>query len=132
LCQRRSFKKELNPGFWESFFGGHLGPGESYIDGAQRELHEETGITLPTSAFTLWQVYMFHHATGYNNEFQAIFIVDWSGDAADIDFDTQEVERVAWKEPAEIIQALQNHESTGWTFCGYELALLGELIHKDA
>lgn len=33
LCQQRSLSKDLNPGKWESFFGGHLTPGDSYRDG---------------------------------------------------------------------------------------------------
>lgn len=31
LCQQRSLMKELNPGTWEPFFGGHLRPGEDYL-----------------------------------------------------------------------------------------------------
>ena len=38
LCQQRAFNKELNPGFWEPFFGGHLKPTETYEAAAVREL----------------------------------------------------------------------------------------------
>jgi len=46
LCQKRSFKKDIKPGFWEAFFGGHLAPGEDYLHNAVQESSEELGITI--------------------------------------------------------------------------------------
>jgi isopentenyl-diphosphate delta-isomerase type 1 len=45
LLSKRSMKKDTNPGKWE-ILGGHNQPGESYIDAAKRELHEELGLKL--------------------------------------------------------------------------------------
>lgn len=44
LLQKRSGSKDIQPGKWDTAVGGHLAPGESYLDGALRELHEELGI----------------------------------------------------------------------------------------
>jgi len=44
LLQRRSMKKDIQPGKWDTSVGGHLDPGESYLDAAYREMHEELGI----------------------------------------------------------------------------------------
>ncbi|HXS15141.1 MAG TPA: NUDIX domain-containing protein, partial [Candidatus Saccharimonadales bacterium] len=38
LCQKRSLLKDMNPGKWEPFFGGHMAPQEEYIDNALLEL----------------------------------------------------------------------------------------------
>lgn len=45
LLMQRDFNKPNNPGFWESSAGGSILKGECMIDGARRELAEETGIT---------------------------------------------------------------------------------------
>ena len=45
LLQKRSAAKDIQPGKWDTAVGGHLAPGESYMDGARRELAEELGVT---------------------------------------------------------------------------------------
>lgn len=45
LLQKRSKDKLIQPGKWDTAVGGHLEPGESYEDGALRELREELGVT---------------------------------------------------------------------------------------
>lgn len=42
--QKRSLKKDKNPGVWDSSVSGHLDSGEDYLKAAIRELHEEIGI----------------------------------------------------------------------------------------
>lgn len=44
LLMRRDLNKTHYPGFWESGAGGAILKGESFINGAKRELLEETGI----------------------------------------------------------------------------------------
>ena len=44
--QKRSRAKRIQPGKWDTSVGGHLDAGESYEDGAERELLEELGIGL--------------------------------------------------------------------------------------
>jgi isopentenyldiphosphate isomerase len=47
--QKRSSRKRIQPGKWDSSVGGHVDPGESYEQAAERELAEELGVQLATS-----------------------------------------------------------------------------------
>jgi isopentenyl-diphosphate delta-isomerase type 1 len=42
--QKRALTKDIQPGKWDTSVGGHLFPGESYLEAAYRELQEELGI----------------------------------------------------------------------------------------
>lgn len=44
LLMQRDFSKPNYPGYWESGAGGSVLKGESFEEGARRELREETGI----------------------------------------------------------------------------------------
>lgn len=44
LLQKRSKDKDIQPGRWDTAVGGHLDPGEDFMDAAKRETHEELGI----------------------------------------------------------------------------------------
>jgi isopentenyl-diphosphate delta-isomerase len=51
FLQKRSMKKDLSPGLWDSSCSGHLDAGEDYDAAAVRELREEIGVavSLPAS-----------------------------------------------------------------------------------
>lgn len=49
FLQKRSLRKKVQPGRWDSSAGGHLLPGESYEEAARRELEEELGVVPPAS-----------------------------------------------------------------------------------
>jgi isopentenyl-diphosphate delta-isomerase type 1 len=44
LLQRRSLKKDTQPGVWDTSVGGHLQPGEDPLAAARREMREELGV----------------------------------------------------------------------------------------
>lgn len=46
MVQLRSHLKDTNPGLWDASAAGHVDSGESYLQCAARELHEELGIKL--------------------------------------------------------------------------------------
>jgi len=50
LLQKRSQKKDLNKGLWDSSAAGHVDQGENYTDCAPRELQEELGISAALTA----------------------------------------------------------------------------------
>jgi isopentenyldiphosphate isomerase len=45
FLQKRSVKKQVQPGKWDSAIGGHISSGESVESGIKREAAEELGIT---------------------------------------------------------------------------------------
>lgn len=74
FLQKRSARKDINPGLWDTSAAGHVDLGESYDEAAQRELNEELGVDdapplqpifkLPSSPETGWefiQVYTVKH-----------------------------------------------------------------------
>ena len=48
LLMQRDFRKPIHPGTWEASAGGSVLKGEDFLDGAKRELLEETGIACDT------------------------------------------------------------------------------------
>ena len=44
LLQKRSLRKDIQPGRWDTAVGGHLLPGEGYEAAARREMAEELGL----------------------------------------------------------------------------------------
>lgn len=133
LCQKRSLKKDTNPGKWEACFGGHLSPDDSYLSAAQRELKEEAGISLPDSSFNQVMIYKYEAADRsmgtIDREFLGIFVVNWSGNIAQIIIEEDEVEEIAWwpmEELKEIIGV-----DTNWVAHGYESELLNKLSSKE-
>jgi isopentenyldiphosphate isomerase len=44
FLQKRSLKKDLNKGLWDTSAAGHVDHGEEYADSAPRELQEELGV----------------------------------------------------------------------------------------
>jgi len=49
LLQKRSMKKDLNKGLWDTSAAGHVDAGEIYSDCAPRELQEELGVSADLS-----------------------------------------------------------------------------------
>ncbi len=127
LCQQRALNKELAPGRWEPFFGGHLDPNESYEHAAKREVKEELGIEL--TELRQIKINKFTHPAGYNNEFQAVFLARWQGDPATLQFQKSEVEQIAWRPQQQVTTAMQT-DDPNWAHSRYELGVLAEIAKK--
>lgn len=56
FLQKRSPKKDLNPGLWDSSAAGHVDAGEAYKDCIIREVHEELGVKLNTAPEFLFKL----------------------------------------------------------------------------
>lgn len=92
LCQKRSLKKDANPGMWQSFFGGHVKAGESYEQAAMSELKDEIGISISASA--LKSIYIEKYEP--EKHFSWISVLKWNGNAQDLKFNDGEVSEVKW------------------------------------
>ena len=94
LCQKRSLKKDLKPGMWEAFFGGHLHPNETYNNNALNELTEELGITAQKENLVPYKI--FKNDEPNHKEFQHSFIYKLDKDDTDFDFEKEEVDEIKW------------------------------------
>jgi len=132
LCEKRSFKKDTSPGKWQICFGGHLNPGEEYLETASRELQEEAGISLPPEDFKLRMVYKYSKVdklTGAkDNEFLGVFTVNWDGGISELKLEADEVEKAQWFSLDELKDAIANTDN--WVDHGYEAQLIEELINE--
>src|SRR5215475_14454512 len=52
FLQKRSMKKDRQPGVWDSSSSGHVDSGEAYDETAARELREEIGLDLEQKNLT--------------------------------------------------------------------------------
>ena len=57
LLQKRSLRKDIQPGKWDTAVGGHVDYGESIDEALRREVREELGVTDFTPQ--LWRTYLF-------------------------------------------------------------------------
>ena len=100
LLQRRSMRKENNPGLWDVSAAGHLSAGESAVDAAVRETFEELGLRIAAEDLqpvaTLRESSVLNNNTYYDNEFHEIFVVRRDLDLESLDLDPAEVAEVKW------------------------------------
>ena len=100
LLQRRSFRKENNPGLWDVSAAGHLSAGESASEAAVRETFEEIGLQLSPDDLrhiaTLRQISILNNNTYFDHEFHEVFIVQRDVDVPSLELDPEEVAEVKW------------------------------------
>ncbi|MEH6388236.1 MAG: NUDIX domain-containing protein [Pseudomonas profundi] len=102
LCMhRRTLHKRLYPGYWDVAAGGVVGAGESYRDGAVRELEEELGV----SGIPLREHFRFHYNARESRLWGGVFSCVWDGP---VHMQPEEVmafrwvdPRTPWRQPAE-------------------------------
>ncbi|MDE2025956.1 MAG: NUDIX domain-containing protein [Patescibacteria group bacterium] len=120
LCQRRSLSKDNNPGKWETFFGGHVAPGESYEEGAVKEVREDLGLSL-----TLLDLHFFTKVKSeVSKHMQSGFYIIWNGAIADLQIEKEEIEEVVWKDFLEVEKILLMQKSPEWVHVKYEKEMI--------
>ncbi len=120
LCQKRSMRKDTNPGKWEAHFGGHLAPGEDYLINAIKETNEELGLEVSASELKLFKVYKSED----DKEFQAVYYLEWNGDANSLTLEKEEVDEVKWFNVSDLEKLFVQKRYPEWVTHGYEDEML--------
>lgn len=96
FLQKRSRTKDEFPGLWDSSAAGHVDPGETYAECAQRELLEELGID---AGDTLEQLFRLQACPDTGNEHCCVFTCRHEGPMV---LQPGEVDEGRWVTPAEM------------------------------
>ena len=98
LLQKRSLAKRIQPGKWDTSVGGHVPQGESYEQGAFREMTEELGIVLEgASHLALSHAYIWRSAV--ETEHVQTYVLRHEGPFA---FNKEEIDEVRFWSGAEL------------------------------
>lgn len=100
LLQERDEHPAIDPEKW-GFVGGHLDPGEGYLEGAYRELAEETGIRLDHGLELFGQFTVHHEHTDSDDELQ-LFVM--RTDLSDDDIECHEGRQIVFVEPSRVAE----------------------------
>jgi isopentenyldiphosphate isomerase len=96
LLQKRSMRKENNPGLWDVSAAGHVSAGEDLLECAIREVREELGLSLQRSDFrhvaTIPASCVLNDGTYFDNEFHEVFLVTCDVDRARLVLQPEEVD----------------------------------------
>ncbi len=133
LCQKRSMKKDVKPGKWESFFGGHLLAGEEYLDSAVKETTEELGIAVDPKELEFFKVYKSDEPTWRgqaHRQFKYIFRLKKERDAGDFPYEKDEIDDLRWVFIAEIRKIIVDEKNTDWSLPGYAEEVLDWLQNE--
>ncbi len=107
ILQKRSAKKDMEPGKWSGSVAGHLSPGESYESAAKREAKEELGIDIQPK-----QLYKLICANGKETEMFVAFAAKPDGPFRP---DPEEIEDIK-AFPLEKIKRMMEADTDKFTF----------------
>ncbi|MBI5766778.1 MAG: NUDIX domain-containing protein [Verrucomicrobia bacterium] len=96
FLQKRSMKKDMSPGLWDSSCSGHLDAGEDYDAAAVRELQEEIGIAVAQPPTRWWRIEACEETA---QEFCWVYRLGCDGPLV---LDADEIERGEWVAPADV------------------------------
>lgn len=104
LLQKRSMKKDLNKGLWDTSAAGHVDQGESYDTCAPRELREELNVTAP-----LTPLFKLSATPALGMEFIKVYHCQHNGP---FEFATEEIDEIRWSSRDEIARRVTENDAT--------------------
>jgi isopentenyldiphosphate isomerase len=122
LLQKRSQKKDVAPGKWDTSVGGHVSLGEELLSAAKREMEEELGVT----GCDLDYLYSYRHSNPYETELVSTYRCMYNGTADRISFSREEIDEVRFWSLKEIREILgkqilsENFEDEFRTYLSYQ------------
>jgi isopentenyldiphosphate isomerase len=96
FLQKRSMKKDRQPGLWDSSASGHVDSGEDYDATAVREVREEIGLQLKEIPRRLFKIPACKET---DQEFVWVYRCESEGS---FDLNAEEIERGDWFGPEEV------------------------------
>lgn len=96
FLQKRSLKKDRQPGKWDSSASGHVNAGEDYDACAVRELREEISLQLFATPLRLFKL-----AASTETDQEHVWVYRCEAEGP-FDLNVEEIERGQWFAPAEI------------------------------
>jgi isopentenyl-diphosphate delta-isomerase type 1 len=98
FLQKRSMRKDRQPGVWDSSASGHLESGEDYDAGAVRELREEIGLVASKTPERLFKI---EADVETDQEFVWVYRCQSEGP---FELNPEEIERGGWFTAEEVTQ----------------------------
>lgn len=96
FLQKRSMKKDRQPGLWDSSASGHVDSGEDYDTTAVREVREEIGLKLAKAPKRLFKI---NACAETDQEFVWVYRCESEGP---FELNPNEIERGGWFSPAKV------------------------------
>lgn len=105
FIQKRSMRKDENPGQWDSSAAGHVDSGETYLQCAIRELKEELGVVADRPL-----EHLFHVQPSLQNgmEHSPIYRCVFDGE---MQLQVEEIDEGAWNSPQQMDALVSNEDS---------------------
>jgi isopentenyldiphosphate isomerase len=100
LLQKRSPGKDVQPGRWDTAVGGHLLPGEDYLNAARREMAEELGLPAHLALRHLFDLQIRNRLESENVR---VYGTVWPGPFR---LQPQEIDEVKFWSPADLRRAV--------------------------
>lgn len=104
FMQKRSMKKDLNKGLWDTSAAGHVDDGESYDSCAPRELWEELGVETE-----LKDLFKLAATPALGMEFVQVYHCRHNGPFA---LASEEIDEGAWLTPFEVSERVHRDDPT--------------------
>lgn len=114
LLQKRGPNRDTYPNHWTFSVGGHVKPGKTSLETAQRETQEELGLNITEDKFKhLFSVinsYIDPFTGAHDNEYNDVYLVEQDIDPKEIKFQKEEITKVKLFNYKELEQLINNRK----------------------